>query len=102
MKTAKTKTIFRCQECGYSSAKWLGSCPDCGKWNTFVEEKKQEELNQRFARQLTGFSSEVTPLENVSVDDFQRVETNIHEFDRMLGGGVVPGSLLLLLAGPRG
>ncbi len=101
MKTAKTKTIFRCQECGYSSAKWLRRCPDCGKWNTFVEEKKQEELNQRFARQLTGFSSEVTPLENVSVDDFQRVETNIHEFDRMLGGGVVPGSLLLL-GGPPG
>jgi DNA repair protein RadA/Sms len=101
MKPSKAKTIFRCQDCGYSSAKWLGKCPDCGKWNTFAEEKKQEELNPRFVRQLIGFSSEITPLDKVSVDDFRRVQTDILEFDRMLGGGVVPGSVLLL-GGPPG
>ena len=100
MKT-KSKTLFRCQECGFSTPKWMGRCPDCGKWNTFVEEKKQEELSPRFTRQLTGFSSAVTPLNEVSADDFVRVETKIHEFDRMLGGGVVPGSVLLL-GGPPG
>ena len=64
---------WACQECGHSSPKWLGHCPGCGKWNTFVEEKKQEELSQRFTRQLIGFSSEVTPLNKVSVDEFQRI-----------------------------
>lgn len=101
MKTAKVKTIFRCQDCGYSSAKWLGKCPDCGKWNSFAEERKAEEPGRGPSRQLTGFSSEVTRLGSVSVDDFRRVETKIGEFDRMLGGGVVPGSLLLL-GGPPG
>lgn len=101
MKTAKTKTIFRCQECGYSSAKWLGRCPDCGKWNTMAEEKDISASGQKQTRQLTGFSSPVMQLNKVSVEDFKRIHTGIGEFDRMLGGGVVPGSLLLL-GGPPG
>ncbi|MHB9154547.1 MAG: DNA repair protein RadA [Endomicrobiales bacterium] len=98
---SKIKTIFRCQECGYSSAKWLGRCPDCGKWNTFIEEKEAPAVSSRAPRQLTGFSSSVMPLDQVSVEEFKRIGTGIHEFDRMLGGGVVPGSLLLL-GGPPG
>src|SRR3989339_543546 len=77
MKTKQVKTIFRCQECGYSSAKWLGHCPECGKWNSFAEEKRVDESSLKSPRQLTGFSSEVTLLEKVSVDDFQRIETKI-------------------------
>lgn len=100
MKQPKVKTIFRCQECGYSSAKWLGRCPDCGKWNTFIEEKEAPQP-ARGTRQLTGFSSAVVPLTSVSIEEFTRMATGIHEFDRMLGGGVVPGSLLLL-GGPPG
>lgn len=101
MKAAKTKTIFRCQECGYSSAKWLGRCPDCGKWNTMAEEKDVSASGPKQTRQLTGFSSPVMKLNKVSVEDFRRINTGIGEFDRMLGGGVVPGSLLLL-GGPPG
>ncbi|MCX5781871.1 MAG: DNA repair protein RadA [Elusimicrobia bacterium] len=101
MRSSKIKTIFRCQECGYASPKWMGKCSDCGKWNTFVEEKeitKKSFLNQR---QLTGFSSEVIPLKDVSVENFSCIKTDIGEFDRMLGGGLVPGSVLLL-GGPPG
>jgi DNA repair protein RadA/Sms len=103
MKTAKIKTVFRCQECGYSSLKWLGKCPDCGKWNTFVEEKElaAPRPGSSASRLLTDFSSEVVPLDKVSISDFLRVQTGISEFDRILGGGVVPGSLVLL-GGPPG
>jgi DNA repair protein RadA/Sms len=101
MKPAKVKTIFRCQECGYTSPKWMGKCPDCDSWNTMVEEKEAPAPSAVKTRQLTGFSSEVMPLENVSVEEFLRMTTGISEFDRMLGGGIVPGSLLLL-GGPPG
>jgi DNA repair protein RadA/Sms len=100
MKTAKIKTIFRCQDCGYSSPKWLGKCPDCGAWNTFAEEK-EEPAAKAGGRQLTNFSSAVMPLAAVATEEFARFATGITEFDRMLGGGIVPGSLLLL-GGPPG
>jgi len=102
MKQQKIKTLFRCQQCGYTSPKWLGRCPDCGQWNTFVEEKEAQAPRGGAVRtQLTDFSSAVTPLDEVSVDAFKRRATGIAEFDRMLGGGVVPGSLVLL-GGPPG
>lgn len=96
----KIKTVFRCQECGYTSPKWLGRCPDCGKWNTFAEEKELP-ASRLGARALTGFSSEVVALKSISAENFVRVKTGIGEFDRMLGGGLVPGSILLL-GGPPG
>ncbi|OGS19247.1 MAG: DNA repair protein RadA [Elusimicrobia bacterium RIFOXYA2_FULL_50_26] len=102
MKKQKIKTLFRCQQCEYTSPKWMGRCPDCGQWNTFVEEKEAPSLRGVAARpQLTDFSSAVMPLHEVSVDAFKRRATGIAEFDRMLGGGVVPGSLILL-GGPPG
>ncbi len=101
MKPSKTKTIYRCQQCGYTSPKWMGKCPDCGNWNTFAEETETVAAPSRAARQLTGFSSEVVPLDKVPAESFKHVPTGIGEFDRMLGGGVVPGSLLLL-GGPPG
>jgi DNA repair protein RadA/Sms len=102
MKSSKIKTIFRCQQCGYSSPKWMGRCPDCANWNTFAEEKEAAlPAAGRQARHLTDFSSEVFALDKVSIEEFARVHTGIHEFDRMLGGGLVPGSLLLL-GGPPG
>jgi DNA repair protein RadA/Sms len=100
MKASKIKTIYRCQQCGYSSPKWMGRCPDCNNWNTFVEEKESI-APARQVRQLTDFSSGVFALDKVSVEEFSRINTGISEFDRMLGGGLVPGSLLLL-GGPPG
>lgn len=99
---SKTKTSFRCQECGYSTARWLGRCPECEQWNTFVEE--QEAAPSRPSgrtRSMTNFSSEIVGLEDIQVGPLQRSPTGVAEFDRVLGGGVVPGSMILL-GGPPG
>ena len=97
----KQKTKFLCQQCGYESAKWLGRCPSCSSWNSFTEERDsfsdKKVLQQR---QLTGFSSDVLKLSDVSVKDFSRYKTNVKEFDNMIGGGVVSGSLILLGGAP--
>ncbi|MCA6070001.1 MAG: DNA repair protein RadA [Endomicrobium sp.] len=97
----KQKTKFLCQQCGYESVKWLGKCSSCGAWNSFVEEKfSVQTKTYSTARQLTGFSSEVLKLNDISVKDFSRYQTKIREFDNMIGGGVVPGSLILLGGAP--
>ena len=101
MKKQKVKVSFLCQQCGYESAQWLGKCPGCGEWNSFVEEKFSSAAKAGTpARQLTGFSSEVINLKDVSIKEFQRIKTGIKEFDNMIGGGVVPGSLTLLGGAP--
>ncbi|MDI6756697.1 MAG: DNA repair protein RadA [Endomicrobiia bacterium] len=96
----KTKNIFRCRECGFASSKWLGRCSECGKWNSFDEELLAQKT-QPVRRALTDFSTEVSELDKVSSDSFARTPTGIGEFDRILGGGVVDGSLILL-GGPPG
>lgn len=96
----KVKSVFRCQKCGYSSAKWLGKCPECGEWNTFVEEQEKAKTEPA-RRQLTPFSSEVVELSRVTHRESIRQITGISEFDRILGGGIVDGSLILL-GGPPG
>ncbi|MDR3071288.1 MAG: DNA repair protein RadA [Endomicrobium sp.] len=97
----KQKTKFLCQQCGYESAKWLGRCSSCGTWNSFSEEKFSTPLKLRSpSRQLTGFSSQVLRLNEISVKDFVSYKTKIKEFDTMIGGGVVPGSLILLGGAP--
>ena len=99
MKSNKTKAIFRCQECGVTSAKWLGKCSDCGRWNTFVEESQAVE-NAAGRPHLTDFSSSVNLLSEISAENFTRIRTGIGEFDRMIGGGLVPGGLVLLGGSP--
>jgi len=97
----KQKTKFLCQQCGYESVQWLGRCPSCGAWNSFAEEKfSLPAKTGSLSRQLTGFSSEVLKLKDISVKDFSRYRTAIKEFDNMIGGGVVPGSLILLGGAP--
>jgi len=96
----KVKSVFRCQKCGYTSAKWLGKCPDCGQWNTFIEEQEKPK-SEPARRQLTPFSSEVVELSAVGHKENIRQMTGIAEFDRILGGGIVDGSLILL-GGPPG
>jgi len=98
----KQKIKFLCQQCGYDSAQWLGRCPSCGAWNSFTEEKFSVSANKKqfLSNQFTGFSSEVLKLKDISVKDFSRCQTAIKEFDNMMGGGVVPGSLILLGGAP--
>ncbi len=92
---AKTKTYFFCSECGYQSSTWLGKCPECGKWNTFTEEVVKAESGKRKveSRQL---QSAPKRIQDISTSETVRIATGCGEFDRVLGGGIVPGSLLLL------
>ncbi len=99
------KSIFFCQNCGHEEAKWLGQCPACGEWNTFVEEKldsgitKGTTAGSRSVRESVR-EAKVVPLTEVSADDDARCRTGIRELDRVLGGGIVPGSLVLVGGDP--
>jgi len=96
----KTKTVFCCQACGNRSPKWLGRCPECGAWGSFVE--KRETVAGRFGRtpNKTGAALEPVPIDSVKIDDEHRVLTGIREFDRVLGGGIISGSLVLVGGDP--
>jgi DNA repair protein RadA/Sms len=91
---SRIPSVFECQSCGYSSAKWLGRCPDCGNWNSFVEEKRMAAPK----RDAVLGRDRTVPirLSEVSTEDAPRVTTANEEFNRVLGGGIVPGSLVLL------
>src|SRR5512135_2912417 len=91
---AKIPSVFACQSCGYSSPKWLGRCPDCGSWNSFIEERKP--VAARGAMSSRHDEVKVERLGEVASEDAPRVETSNAEFNRVLGGGIVPGSLVLL------
>jgi len=95
---AKTKINFVCQSCGYTTAKWLGKCPECGQWDSFVEEIAAGEKNKSFLpiEQL----AKPKTIGSVAVENVERMSTGIAEFDRVLGGGIVPGSLILLAGDP--
>jgi DNA repair protein RadA/Sms len=94
----KTRIVFACQACGFESSKWLGRCPDCGEWNSFVEER-QEALSHAKARQQTlGLETggKPKPYDLVDTAEVERMSSGIGEFDRVLGGGIVPGSMVLI------
>ena len=95
----KSKSIYRCQSCGYSSQKWLGRCPECDKWNSFTEEQVLSEPQQK-TRRLTEFSSKVFRLNEIQTSKHSRIMTGIGEFDRILGGGLMPSSIVLLGGSP--
>ena len=98
---AKAKTLYACQECGHREAKWLGRCPDCGGWNTLVEEVvERDDSSKRPAWGAGGAGGKPVRLSDVSSEREDRMLTHIAELDRVLGGGVVPGSLVLLGGDP--
>lgn len=92
------KTIFFCQNCGHEETKWLGQCPACKEWNTFVEEKVI--ASSASANIKTDREVKIVSLSEVSADDHTRIETGMRELDRVLGGGIVPGSLVLVGGDP--
>jgi len=99
----KQRVKFLCRQCGYDSAQWLGRCPSCGAWNSFAEEKFSAASGGKesfVSKRLAGFSSSVLKLKEISVKDFSRYRTAIKEFDNVMGGGIVPGSLILLGGAP--
>jgi DNA repair protein RadA/Sms len=94
---SKEKTQFICEACGGTSPKWLGKCPQCEAWNTLVEQRQTAILGPSKHRYAPlAASSAVTPLGSIESRDFERTPTGIPEFDRVLGGGIVQGSVILL------
>lgn len=93
----KLKTVFTCQNCGYQSAKWLGKCPDCNSWNSFVEE---DYSSLKAADKPVLYKDEPVLLRDVEITGAARIKTNISELDRVLGGGIVPGSVILIGGDP--
>lgn len=91
------KSIFFCQNCGHEESKWLGQCPMCKEWNTFVEEKM---TSAKVATAKDRKDAKVVTLNSISTDEEERMKTNIEELDRVLGGGIVPGSLVLVGGDP--
>ena len=95
------KSIFFCQNCGHEEAKWLGQCPACKEWNTFVEERIDSGITKGTTVAARAVhEAKVVPLTEVTADDDTRSETGIKERDRVLGGGIVPGSLVLVGGDP--
>ena len=99
LKMAKgKKSVYFCQECGHEESKWLGQCPMCKGWSVFVEEKVSKSTGSSSLRTIR--EAEVLPLSKVPIKDQDRVTTTINELDRVLGGGVVKGSLVLVGGDP--
>jgi DNA repair protein RadA/Sms len=96
----KTETVFVCQECGHKSGKWLGKCPECGEWNSLVEEKLQ--LSRKSGTRNAFQLREVTAVAFTDIEpqDDRRLASGVTEFDRVLGGGIVPGTLVLIGGDP--
>ena len=95
---AKIKMQFVCQSCGYATAKWLGKCPECGQWDSFVEEVLTVDKSKSFLP--IGQVSKPKTISSIAIEKVARMATGIAEFDRVLGGGIVPGSLILLAGDP--
>ena len=97
----KIKTRFFCQECGYETAKWLGQCPGCKAWNSLVEEPVSVSAGGKEKKQvLSGVQSAPAVLNEISMEEERRTETGMGELDRVLGGGIVTGSLTLVGGDP--
>ena len=94
------KTIFTCQSCGYQSPKWMGKCPDCDQWDTLVEELRPVNPFRKTRTVSTAATVEPVPIDAVEYETDARLATGIAEFDRVLGGGLVPGSLVLIGGDP--
>ncbi len=96
----KVKTVFSCQNCGYQSPKWLGKCPDCNNWNSFAEEDYTQTPEIKSKERVSLYKDEPVLLKDVELKEENRVKTNISELDRVLGGGLVPGSVILIGGDP--
>ena len=103
MAKGKTATVFFCQNCGYESTKWLGQCPGCREWNTFVEETIDKTVLKNTgtgSRRERREASEPCVLSEIAIREENKTLTGIKELDRVLGGGIVQGSLTLVVCDP--
>ncbi len=96
----RSKTVFVCSECGYETPKWAGKCPGCGEWNTMVEDVRLPQKSAVSAVPRPAHTFSATPLSQINAADEHRFVTGISELDRVLGGGIVKGSVILLSGDP--
>ena len=101
MAKGKKVTVYFCQSCGYESSKWMGQCPGCREWNTFVEEAVEKKAAGKL-KPVSGGTEELKPskISEIDMQSKERMETGFTELDRVLGGGIVPGSLVLVGGDP--
>lgn len=94
--------MYVCQQCGYDTPKWVGRCPGCGQWNTMAEEVVQKAKDSRQQGLSLGLSDKSVPqpIADVTVEDLPRIATGSGELDRVLGGGIIPGSMVLIVGDP--
>ena len=94
----QSDTIFVCQNCGHQARKWLGKCPECGEWNSLVEERARNAKDSRSAFKLR--ETQAVSFSEIETQDDVRISSGVTEFDRVLGGGIVPGTLVLIGGDP--
>ena len=97
---AKSQTVYLCQSCGYQTPRWMGRCPDCGQWGSLLEERVASERHGGTRSGSSKAPHPPTPITAVDLGATQRVSTGLAELDRVLGGGIVPGSFVLLSGDP--
>src|SRR5208283_4722404 len=97
---AKTHAKFVCQQCGYESPKWLGRCPECNQWNSLIEEVVVRPTASQKGHAATALFNPPRPISEITIGAHHRRGTGIGEFDRVLGGGIVPGSVVLIGGDP--
>lgn len=96
---AKSTMVYFCKECGYETSKWLGQCPGCGQWNSMVEEPARKKVVAKVSNVREG-QSKVSPITDISLEAEEKLSTGLGELDRVLGGGIVKGSLILVGGDP--
>lgn len=96
---AKSTMVYFCKECGYETSKWLGQCPGCGQWNSMVEEPARKKVVAKISNVKEG-QSKVSPITDISLEAEEKLSTGLGELDRVLGGGIVKGSLILVGGDP--
>ena len=95
-----TKIIYCCQTCGYQTPKWMGKCPDCGTWDSIVEERSAARSFRDAHHSLKNQQPTPVAIDSIELETENRLLTDIREFDRVLGGGLVPGTLVLIGGDP--
>jgi DNA repair protein RadA/Sms len=91
---------FVCQNCGYESIQWLGKCPSCGQWNSFAEEFEKKQKTKTFKQKSETALVSISTINEKSINKAYKLKTNIKEFDRVLGGGLISGSIVLIAGDP--